>query len=186
MVSFHPAVAANARSRRPRAVAKRVGAFAGLTAICFTVASPALAAAPSTAGLGGRTNPPARTELHVAVYGNDPCPTGQGGEIVVCARLPESERYRIPKRLRDEKAAAHVEQSWVARSRIIDQAGAENRPDSCSAVGSGGQTGCFQKFMRDARAQREADKAARRRAVRAVSVTRRRSVLRPHGTAPPA
>ncbi len=118
------------------------------------------AAAPSTAGLGARAPAPARTELHVAVYGNDPCPKGQGDEIVVCARLPESERYRIPKRLRDEKADQRKEQSWVARSRLIDQAGAENRPDSCSAVGSGGQTGCFQKFMRDARAQKEADAAA--------------------------
>ncbi len=135
-----------------------VPAFAGMTAILVAAAAPALAATPT--GLGARATPPARTELHVAVYGNDPCPKGVGDEIVVCARLPESERYRIPKRLRDEKAAEHVEQSWVARSRIIDQAGAENRPDSCSAVGSGGQTGCFQKFMRDAREQREADKAA--------------------------
>ncbi|MBV8972738.1 MAG: hypothetical protein JO290_10650 [Sphingomonadaceae bacterium] len=127
-----------------------------LAASAPTLAAPAPAAAPA----GQRNTPPARVELHVAVYGNDPCPKGEGDEIVVCARLPESERYRIPKRLREEKADERKEQSWVARSRVIDQAGAENRPDSCSPVGSGGQTGCFQKFMRDARDQREADKAA--------------------------
>ncbi len=128
-----------------------------LIALSFS-ATPTLAA--STAGLGARATPPARTEIHLAVFGNDPCPKGVGDEIVVCARLPESERFRIPKRLRDEAKTAHVEQSWVARSRIIDQAGSENRPDSCSAVGSGGQTGCFQKFMHDARVQRDEDKAA--------------------------
>ncbi|MBC7495549.1 MAG: hypothetical protein H7243_00075, partial [Sphingomonadaceae bacterium] len=83
-----------------------------------------------------------------------------GDEIVVCARLPEAERYRIPKRLRDEKKRARPDQSWVARARDIDTAGAELRPTACSAIGSGGASGCFQKFMRDARAQKAADAAA--------------------------
>ena len=109
---------------------------------------------------GARNTPPARTEIHLAVFGTDPCPKGEGDEIVVCARLPESERYRIPKRLRDEKAALRPEQSWAARARDIDSTGNDQRPDSCSAVGSGGQTGCWEKFMHDARVQREADAAA--------------------------
>ena len=117
-------------------------------------------ATPAFAADGRRNAPPARTEIHLAVFGNDPCPTGVGDEIVVCARLPEAERYRIPKRLRDEKKLARPDQSWVARARDIDTAGAELRPTACSAIGSGGASGCFQKFMRDARAQKEADKAA--------------------------
>ncbi len=119
-------------------------------------------AVPAAAQDGARAAPPpAKTQLRIAVFGNDPCPKGEGDEIIVCARLPESERYRVPKPLRDAKAAEkHQEQSWVARSRVIDQAGSENRPDSCSAVGSGGQTGCWEKFMRDARAQKAADAAA--------------------------
>ena len=36
------------------------------------------------------------------VYGNDPCPRGKGNDIVVCARRPESDRYRIPSNLRDD------------------------------------------------------------------------------------
>jgi len=123
------------------------------------LAATALAPAPARAA-GARNTPPARTEIHLAVFGNDPCPTGVGDEIVVCARLPEAERYRIPKRLRDEKKRARPDQSWVARARDIDTAGAELRPTACSAIGSGGSSGCFQKFMRDARAQKAADAAA--------------------------
>ena len=119
------------------------------------LATPALAA-----GLGARSTPPPRTEIHLAVFGNDPCPKGVGDEIVVCARLPESERYRIPKRLRDEKKLARPDQSWVSRVRDIEETGRDGRPNSCSAVGSNGQSGCWQKFMRDARAQKEADAAA--------------------------
>ena len=104
--------------------------------------------------------PPARTQLHVAVFGNDPCPKGEGDEIVVCARLPESERFRVPKPLRDAKAAEKQDRSWVARARDIDEANRDERPNSCSAVGYGGQTGCWEKFMRDARAQKAADAAA--------------------------
>jgi hypothetical protein len=119
-------------------------------------------AVPAAAQDGARAAPPpAKTQLSVAVFGNDPCPKGEGDEIVVCARLPESERYRVPKPLRDAKAAEkHQEQSWVARVRDIESTGADQRPNSCSAVGSGGQTGCWDKFMRDARAEKAADAAA--------------------------
>ena len=34
------------------------------------------------------------------IYGDDECPTSMGGEITVCARKAESERYRIPDDLR--------------------------------------------------------------------------------------
>ena len=36
----------------------------------------------------------------VIVYGDDPCPPSVDGEIVVCAVVDESERYRIPESLR--------------------------------------------------------------------------------------
>lgn len=35
------------------------------------------------------------------VYGDDPCPASNDGSITVCARKDESERFRIPKPLRD-------------------------------------------------------------------------------------
>ncbi len=145
---------------------RRVALFALLAlaaAPAFAQAAPPAPppASPVPAVAGERTTPPAHVTIQIAVFGNDPCPKGEGDEIVVCARLPESERFRIPKRLRDEKAAAKpAEQAWGARALAIDQAGSDQRPNSCSTVGSGGQTGCFDKFMRDARAQREADAAA--------------------------
>ena len=37
----------------------------------------------------------------IIVYGNDPCPRSTDSEVVVCARKPESERYRIPERYRE-------------------------------------------------------------------------------------
>ena len=36
----------------------------------------------------------------IIVYGTDPCPRSTDDEVVVCARKPESERFRIPERLR--------------------------------------------------------------------------------------
>jgi hypothetical protein len=42
---------------------------------------------------------PERTTTAV-VYGEEACPKAEEGEIVVCARRPEGDRYRIPKELR--------------------------------------------------------------------------------------
>lgn len=118
----------------------------------------AVAAVPASAADGRRGSPPSRKVIQVDVFGSDPCPKGAGDEIVVCARQPESERFRIPAPLRHTKLA-RPDQSWVTRAHDIEETGRATRPDSCSAVGSGGQTGCFQKFMRDAEAQRRADAA---------------------------
>src|SRR5437762_6774109 len=102
--------------------------------------------------------PPSRIS-NLVVYGNDPCPGGKDGEIVVCARQPESERYRIPKELRAKRKQNHPAESWTARTRTMDEVSRKALPDSCSAVGSGGQSGCFRKFQQDARDARNAQKA---------------------------
>ena len=90
---------------------------------------------------------PAAT-VATTVYGNDPCPKGKGDEIVVCAREPESERYRIPKRFR---AGPRVESgpsaSWASRVEGLEAAQRSTRPNSCSPVGSYGQTGCTQAMI---------------------------------------
>ena len=65
-----------------------VHALLGLAAL-----APFLSLAPASA------EPPQRV-FNLIVYGDDPCPKGEGDEIIVCARKPESERYRIPKKLR--------------------------------------------------------------------------------------
>lgn len=89
------------------------------------------------------------------VFGNDPCPRGKDDEIVVCARLPENERYRIPRRLRRTPDDA-AQQSWASRVQALEYIGRVGTPNSCSPVGTAGQTGCYQQFLRIAREERRA------------------------------
>ncbi len=87
--------------------------------------------------------------ISIIVYGNDACPPGKGDEIVVCARQPESERYRIPKRFRDKKQDTAPNNSWANKARGTEDAGrtAGGLPDTCSTVGTGGQSGCYAHFL---------------------------------------
>ena len=59
----------------------------------------------------------------IIVYGTDPCPRSTDDEIVVCARKPETERYRIPERLR-QGGSLQSRQSWAARARTFETVGA--------------------------------------------------------------
>lgn len=87
----------------------------------------------------------------IIVYGNDPCPRSTDDEVVVCARKPESERYRIPERLR-QGGSLQSRQAWAARARSFEVVG-RTGTQSCSAVGPGGQTGCLQQMIDQARAE---------------------------------
>lgn len=89
--------------------------------------------------------PPPQRSINLVIYGDDPCPQSTDEDIVVCARRPESERYRIPKDLR--KSDKPTETAWGARAIALDEASADSRPDSCSPVGSFGQTGCFAQMI---------------------------------------
>ncbi len=113
--------------------------------ILFLALAPLLIAAkPAT--------PDAQRVSTLVVYGNDPCPKGEDGEVVVCARQPESERYRIPQRFRQPAYNAARDGSWAGTARVLEAAGRENTPNSCSAAGTWGQTGCWDRFMAEARA----------------------------------
>jgi hypothetical protein len=92
--------------------------------------------------------------MEVVVYGDDPCPRSTESEIVVCARKPEAERYRIPERFRD-RGAVQTRQSWAARARSFEYVGRTGTM-SCSAVGPGGQTGCLKNMIDRATAVRQA------------------------------
>ena len=99
-------------------------------------------------------DPPERV-VTVTVFGNDPCPKATGDEIVVCPRLPESDRYRIPKRFRGKKASERAAASaWANRVETLESVSRAGTPNSCSPVGSGGFTGCYAKLLADARAER--------------------------------
>lgn len=115
-----------------------------------------LAASPAVAKPAAE-EPAAPRVSTLVVFGNDPCPRSKDDEIVVCARQPESERYRIPKQFRKQKAD-EISRSWVDRARTLDMVSQKGLPNSCSPQGSNGQTGCFQQFLAAARAEREAMK----------------------------
>lgn len=107
------------------------------------------------------TEAPKQKVVSITVYGDDPCPEGEGDAIVVCARQPESERNRIPKELR-KTPEEPAQQSWGSRVSGIEEATRATRPDSCSAVGAGGQTGCTKEMLRQWKAEQRAKKAEAR------------------------
>lgn len=84
------------------------------------------------------------------VYGDDPCPQSTDDTIVVCARKPDSERYRIPEPLRGDPNDPK-NQAWAERATSLEFAG-RSGIGSCSPVGPGGSTGCFNQMVREARA----------------------------------
>jgi hypothetical protein len=107
--------------------------------------------------------PPQRVRS-VTLTGNQACPKpASDDEIVVCSKL--NEPYRIPKGLRESKPDA-AQQSWVNRAETLDQVGrvAGGLPDTCSPIGSGGQTGCTMQMLQ----QWQAEKAEQNRQQSAV------------------
>lgn len=87
----------------------------------------------------------------IIVYGNDPCPRSTDDEVVVCARKPETERYRIPEKLRSG-GSRQSRQAWASRARALETVGATGI-NSCSPVGPGGFTGCMTQVIKQARAE---------------------------------
>ena len=115
-----------------------------------------LAAAPVAAfAQSGPADPvPPEKVTQVFVYGDDPCPQSAGEDILVCARLPDRDRYRIPSELRTDPNSPQV-QSWANRARSIEYVG-RTGTDSCTPVGGGGFTGCFEQISQKAREERKA------------------------------
>lgn len=89
----------------------------------------------------------------VIVYGDDACPASTADEIVVCPRLQEEERYRIPPLLRDNPADTNKE-AWTQKVRAYEYVGKEGTM-SCSPTGGGGFTGCTQSLIDKAYAERK-------------------------------
>jgi hypothetical protein len=88
----------------------------------------------------------------VIVYGSDPCPRSTDDNVVVCRHRPETERYRIPQKLRPSGTRQQTE-AWANKSRVIETAGATGI-NSCSPVGPGGHTGCLTQVIDEAKQQR--------------------------------
>ena len=87
----------------------------------------------------------------IIVYGNDPCPRSTDDDIVVCARKPESERYRIPEKLRTG-GPRQTREAWANKARALETVGATGI-NSCSPVGPAGFTGCLVQVVKQARSE---------------------------------
>jgi hypothetical protein len=127
-----------------------------MTKLIFPLAATAVFAggfaalpAPAIAQAGSRVS-------EIIVYGNDPCPRSTDDEVVVCARKPESERYRIPEKFRSS-GPRQAGEAWANKARALETVGATGI-NSCSPVGPAGHTGCLIQVIKQARA--EANEAA--------------------------
>ena len=118
-------------------------------ALAATGLAAGLAILPSTAAAQNKVS-------EIVVFGDDPCPRSTDDEVVVCARKPETERYRIPEEYRSQGPRAQ-RQSWASRATEIQTVGATGI-NSCSPVGPAGFTGCLDQVIRQAR--RESAEAA--------------------------
>ena len=124
----------------------RTIAIASATALCLTAPAQAQQEA------GDRVN-------MVIVYGDDEVqPTASEDEIVVVARLPESERYRIPENLRFSDDPANT--AWAQRVESFEFVG-DFGTFSCSPTGVGGFTGCTKELIDAAYGERREGSAVR-------------------------
>ena len=89
------------------------------------------------------------------VYGDDDAPEAEGDEIIVVARMPEAERYRVPEIFRGGSLTDPRNQAWANKIVTLERTGRFGT-DTCSPVGLGGFTGCTQSLLASATAEREA------------------------------
>ena len=108
------------------------------------------------------------------VYGDDAAPTPNGDEIIVVARMPEAERFRIPENLRYSDNPANT--AWVNRVERLEFVGSSGTL-SCSASGVGGSTGCTQEMIRNAYADKKAAPSVRFGALIAAARAERLSTI---------
>jgi hypothetical protein len=128
--------------------------------LALTLAMPGAALAQvAPAGASPSATPPQRIR-NVQLQQGQACPRGSSTEIVVCSTLEEP--YRIPKQFRDEGPVPAQNQSWTNTAAAIDQESkrAAGLPDTCSPIGSGGQTGCALQQNRAWAAEKRAQRSA--------------------------
>ena len=106
--------------------------------------------------------PPKRVRS-ILLYGKEECPKSTDpDEVVVCANAGESP-YRIPKELRDQPNETAEAQAWTNRVETVEEVNRAGLPNSCSPVGTGGQTGCTRQMIQQWYQERLNQKAKQRR-----------------------
>ena len=122
-----------------------------VAASAFALAAPALVAPAPALAQNSRIS-------EIIVYGTDPCPRSTDDEVVVCARKPESERFRIPERYR-QSGPRQTRESWANKAIAFETYG-RTGINSCSPVGPGGWTGCTQQLINQAFKETKEDSKA--------------------------
>lgn len=88
----------------------------------------------------------------IYVYGDDECPQ-KDDEILICGRLDERERFRIPEALRESSSPQN--EAWNNRVLAYEMVGRSGTL-SCSPSGPGGALGCTQRMIDTAYAEKRA------------------------------
>ena len=145
---------------RSAVVSQTVTRFSGdfivnLMAKTFLMTTAILISSASIAQETGATQPSDEKINQLIVYGDDECPQSTGDEIVVCARMNEADRYRIPPSLRSDPNSPQ-NQAWLNRVQAYEYVGASGTL-SCSPSGAGGFTGCGLKEIDRAYAEKAQD-----------------------------
>jgi hypothetical protein len=116
-----------------------------------------LASAPAMAQDQPTTEGSKQRISEIIVFGTDPCPRSTDDEVVVCSRVPESYRYRMPEAYRPSGTYQQT-QAWAKKAKSIERVG-RTGIQSCSPVGPAGYTGCLEQVIDSAR--EESNEAAR-------------------------
>ena len=72
--------------------------------------------------VSAQTTPNSDRVNEIIVFGTDPCPRSTDDQVVVCKRVGEEERFRIPERLR-EGGSLQQRQAWANKVRSIERVG---------------------------------------------------------------
>ena len=138
-----------------------------LTLAAALIALPAIVSAQTTPAATATAAPDRQAETgkaperirSVTLANGQKCPDSTATDIVVCSTIPEP--YRIPKPLRDSGPIPANRQSWTNTASELDRIGrvAGGLPDTCSPVGTGGQSGCALQANQQWAAERRAKAA---------------------------
>jgi len=113
---------------------------------------PLFALALAAPALAQDSNVPEPKINQLIIYGNDKCPESTDDNVInVCAKKPEEERFRIPKDLRASSAPSN--DAWNNKVLAYETVGRTGTL-SCSPVGPGGWTGCANKLINEAYAEK--------------------------------
>lgn len=115
--------------------------------ILRTLIAASLLAAPAVAQEQKTSQEPPKRVRSIILYGEEKCPPATDPEeVVVCANAGESP-YRIPKALRDQPDESSGASAWTRRVETVEEVNRAGLPNSCSPVGTGGQTGCSRQAL---------------------------------------